>query len=103
MQTPKVCEQRRIDKYTIQVRTKMNKIDRTLLKLEQYRKWVDRILLKLEIPFRSYSLEKKLTLSRLKIVNLILRKCSNYQEVGRPYTVEVRIKINIARSYTVKW
>ena len=103
MQTPKVCEQRRIDKYTVQVRTKMNKIDRTLLKLEQYRKWVDRILLKLEIPFRSYSLEKKLTLSRLKIVNLSLRKCSNYQEVGRPYTVEVRIKIYIARSYTVKW
>ena len=78
-------------------------VDCILLKFEQYRKWVDRILLKLEIRLRSYSLEKKLTLSRLKIVNLSLRKCSNYQEVGRPYTVEVRIKIYIARSYTVKW
>ena len=34
--------------YTVQVRTKMIKIDRTLLKLEQYRKWVDLTLLKLE-------------------------------------------------------
>ena len=97
MQTPKVCEQRRIDKYTVQIRTKMNKIDRTLLKLEQYRKWVDltllkleqyrkwvdRILLKLEIRLRSCSLEKKLTLSRLKIVNLILRKCSNYRNKNK--------------------
>ena len=60
-------------------------------------------MLKLEICFRSYSLEKKLTLTRYKVVDLILRMCENYQEMGKTYTVEVEKKINMGRPspYTV--
>ena len=36
-----------------------------------------------------------MTQSRQKVVNLILRKCANYQEMSRPYTVEVETKINM--------
>ena len=75
--------------FTIQVGTKINILDRTLLKLEQSGKWVYHILLKLAIRLRSYSLEKKLTFTRHKVVSLILRKCANYKEMSRPCTVEV--------------
>ena len=75
------------------MRTTKNWIDHSLLTLEQCWKWVDCILLKLEIRFRYYSLEKKFTQSRHKGVYLILRKCANYQEIGRPYIVEVGTKI----------
>ena len=43
----------------------------------------------------SYSLEKSLTQLRHKVVNLILRKCTNYQEMGRSYIDEVGTKINM--------
>ena len=35
-----------------------------------------------------------MTQSRHKVVNSILRKCANYQEMGRSYTVKVGTKIN---------
>ena len=43
-----------------------------------------------------------MTQSRHKIVNLILRKCANYQEKARSYTVEVGTNINMGRPYFVK-
>ena len=43
-----------------------------------------------------------MTQSRHKIVNLILRKCANYQEMGRSYTVKVGTNINMSRMYTVE-
>ena len=39
-----------------------------------------------------------MTQSRHKYVNLILRKCANYQEMGRPYTDKVGTNINMGRS-----
>ena len=61
------------------------------------------ILLKLEIRLRSYSLAKKLTFTRHKVVKLILRKCADNQEMSRLYTVEVEKKINMGRLYTYQW
>ena len=46
-------------------------------------------MLKLEICFKSYSLGQNLTLTHYKVVDLILRMCANYQEMGRTYTVKV--------------
>ena len=43
-----------------------------------------------------------MTQSRHKVINLILRKCANYQEMGRSYTFKVGTKINMGRPYTVK-
>ena len=43
-----------------------------------------------------------MTQSRHKVVNLILRKCAIYQEMGRSYTFKVGTKINLGRPYTIK-
>ena len=43
-----------------------------------------------------------MTKSCHKVVNLILRKCANNQEMSRSYTFQVGIKINMGRPYTVK-
>ena len=43
-----------------------------------------------------------MTQSRHKVINLILRKCANYQEMGRSYTFKVGTKIKMGRPYTVK-
>ena len=40
--------------------------------------------------------------SRHKLVNPILRKCANYQEMVRSYTFKVGTKMNMGRPYTVK-
>ena len=45
-----------------------------------------------------------MTQSRKKVVNIILRKCANFQEmgIGRTCAFKVGTKINMGRPYTVK-
>ena len=43
-----------------------------------------------------------MTQSGHKVVNSILRKCANYQEIGKSYTFKVGTKINMGKPYTAK-